>query len=292
MKQYIHYFKWIFIITAILGLVYGGIALTRGMHSYGERSNTESLTTERVFDYGDVLLDEEEDNLRKLIAKREKQTGCDIILVTLNESLKEYATQKEGNVPYSEFVRIYAEQFYDDNKFGYNKPIGDGVLLLDNWYREDDGRIYTWLCTTGRVKEEHGNELVDRVLDGVYNYVEYNPYRAYEAYINEFYQEMTGRGDLAGAIPFWVPLLIAGVSALIFIALHWSSKKGSRTTVPTTYVNDGRPKMRRKEDILVNKVVTKRHIPRNDSGGSRGSGGGGGRSYGGGGSHGGGGRSR
>lgn len=289
MKQYFNYFKWIFLITALLGVIYAGTLIYQAAQKAEARANTECLTKERVFDYGNVLTQEEESKLRELISEREAQTGCDIVLVTLNESLKEYARGKEADVSYDEFVRIYAEDFYDENKFGYDKPIGDGVLLVDNWFREDDGRIYTWLCTVGRAEENYSSAMVDNLLDKVYLYVEDDPYKAYETYVNEFYYDMTGTGQLTESLPFWSPFAAAAIIAIVFIAVHWSSKKGNRTTMATTYVNGGRPELKRKEDVLVNKVVTRRHIERSSGNGGGSSGGGG---HSGGGHHGGGGHSR
>lgn len=286
-RQYFRYFRWMFIVTGVLVLVYAGLNVLHGVGTAGERMNGECLTVRRVFDYGNVLSDEEEEKLAGLIAKREKQTGCDIVLVTLNQSLKEYAREKEAYVPYEEFVRVYAEDFYDSNGFGYNKPIGDGVILVDNWYREDDGRVYTWLSTIGKAKEKYSSARIDHLLDNVYRYIEKNPYRAYKTYINGFYHDMAGSGLCTMYLPYWLPVAAAALSMFVFAVLHWSYKKGSRTVVPTTYVN-GSPQMYRKEDVFINKIVTKRHIERNSGGGHGGGGGGGSH----GGHHGGGGHSR
>lgn len=294
MKEYFRYFRWVFAATVVLAVCYGGIGLFHAMQAAPERTNKECLTEQRVFDYGDVLSEREEKKLDSLIAKRERQTGCDIVLVTLNKSLMEYAREKEPNVPYSEFVRVFAEDFYDSNGFGYNKPIGDGILLVDNWYREDDGRVYTWLCTVGRAEDEYTYERIDHLLDDVYRYVEDDPYQAYRTYINDFYNDMTGRGVNTIYLPQWFPLAAATFSMICFVALHWKSKKGKKTVVPSTYVN-GSPQMYKREDVFVNKIVTRRHIPKSSGGrggGSRGSGGGGGSSHSHGGHHGGGGRSR
>ena len=182
MKQYVRYFRWIFMITGAFAIIYAGLNLLHGLRAFPERTNEECLTQQRVFDYGDVLSAEEEKKLAGLIAKREKQTGCDIVLVTLNESLKEYARGKEPYVPYEEFVRVYAEDFYDTNAFGYNGPIGDGVVLVDNWYREEDGRVYTWLTTIGRAEKKYTAARINHLLDNVYRYVERDPYRAYKVY--------------------------------------------------------------------------------------------------------------
>lgn len=293
MKEYFRYFRWLYIALGILVLLL--VILTAGHWGISkaadyQRLNTECTTTERVFDYGDVLSEKEEEKLRKLISKREKQTGCDIVLVTLNESLKEYAWEIEPGVSYDEFVRVYAEQFYENNNFGYDKANGDGVLLVDNWYREDDGKIYTWLCTTGRAKDTYYVGDIDHILDNVYRYVEKNPYRAYKTYVNDFYHDMVGFKAFRVSVPGIVPFAVGIIAAVIFVACNWSTKKGKKTIVATTYVAGRKPQFRVSEDRFLRKSVVTHRIE-TSSGGHSGGGHGGGHG-GGGGSHGGGGHSR
>lgn len=292
MKEYFRYFKWLYIIFAAAILLFAlltvGHTAIAGIAGY-RRTNTECTTAERVFDYGDVLTDKEEAKLRKLIAKREEQTGCDIILVTLKESLEDYAREIEPGVQYSEFVRIYAEQFYENNNFGYNKPNGDGVILVDNWYRESDGRIYTWFCTTGKVKTAYSDADIDHILDNVYRYVESNPYRAYKTYVNDFYHDMMGINVAHLNVPGFVPWLAGIIAAVIFILCNWRAKRGAKTTTATTYVGGREPQFRVREDRFIRKTVTQHKIESSSSGGHGGGHSGGG---GGGGSHGGGGHSR
>lgn len=288
MKEYFRYFKWLYIILGVVLILY--IALSAGQSAASgaadhQRSNTECMTDERVFDYGGVLTDQEEDKLRRLIAKREKQTGCDIVLVTLQESLKDYAREIDPYVDYDEFVRVYAEAFYESYNFGYNKPNGDGVLLVDNWFREDDGRIYTWFCTTGKVKEAYTSEQINHILDNVYRYVEHNPYRAYKTYVNDFYHDMMGTRLFNVYVPAWVPWAIGAAAAAIFILCNRSSKRGAKTTTATTYVDGMEPKFRVREDRFLRKSVVQHKIQTSSSGGGGGHSGGGG-------SHGGGGHSR
>lgn len=291
MKEYFHYFKWLYIVVGVMLLVYavvsgGHLAISRAA-GY-ERTNTQCKSKERVFDYGDVLTDKEEAKLRELIARREKQTGCDIILVTLQESLEDYAREIEPYADYSEFVRIYAENFYEDNNFGYDRPNGDGVLLVDNWYREADGSIYTWLCTTGKVKDAYSDASVNHILDNIYRYVEHNPYRAYKTYINDFYYDMTGMRLFNIYVPGSVPWIAGIIAGVIFISYNIRPKRGGRTTTAVTYVAGRKPQFRAREDAFLRKSVVKRRIQRSSGGHSGGGHSGGG----GGGSHGGGGHSR
>lgn len=292
MKAYFKYFRGIFLVIAILAVI---LLLIEGVHflgakaGYYERTNTECEVTRRVFDGADVLSEKEEAKLEKLIAKREKQTGCDIVLVTLNTSLKEYARGIEPGVYYSEFVRVFAEQFYEENGFGYDEPDGDGVILVDNWYREDDGRIYTWFCTTGIVKSTYSDEDIDHILDRVYRHVETNPYLAYKTYVNDFYDDMMGIRVFHVDVPPFLPLIIGIIAAAGFIPMHWKSRSGKKTTTAVTYVSGGKADFVRREDIFLRKSVVKHRIESSSSGGHRSGGGG---HHSGGGHHGGGGHSR
>lgn len=295
MKEYFRYFKWLYIILAAMALLltvlYAGHWGLAKLADY-QRTNTECATSERVFDNADVLTDREEEKLRKLIARREKQTGCDIVLVTLNEPLKEYARSIEPVVPSEEYVRVYAEQCWENNGFGYDRPDGDGVILVDNWSREDDGRIHTWFTTTGRAYDAYYVEDIDHLLDNVYRYVETNPYRAYKTYVNDFYHDMMGWSLVHLNVPGFVPWLIGLVTAVIFVCINWKSKSGKKTVVATTYVAGRQPDFRVSQDRFLRKTVSQRKIQTNSGGGH---GGGGGHSHGGGGGgghHGGGGHSR
>lgn len=277
MREYFRYFKWLYIIFAavllIFGLLTAGHAIAAGA-AYYDRTNTKCTTTERVFDYGDVLTDKEEDKLRTLIDKRQKQTGCDIVLVTLNESLEEYTKAMNSNVSYDQFVKIYTEQFYDEHNFGYDKSDGDGIILVDNWYREDDGKIYTCLYTGGKVKAAYSDEEIDYLLDNVYRYVEGNPYRAYKVYANDFYHDMMGMNVVPVNIPRWITVAIGIISLVIFVACNWKAKRGKKTTVATTYVEAMEPHFDVRKDRFLRKSVVRHKMKSNSSGGNHGSGGG------------------
>ena len=290
MRQYFRYFKWLYIVLAAIAaltvvLHVGHWMLAKTMNY--QRTNTECITDERVFDGAGVLNDKEEEKLRRLIAKRERQTGCDIVLVTLNEPLEAYAREIEPGVRSEEFVRVYAEQRWENDGFGYDRPDGDGVILVDNWSRADDGSIHTWLCTTGRARDVYYEEDIDHLLDNVYRYVEKNPYRAYKTYVNDFYHDMLGWKIFHMYVPGYVPWLAGIIAAVIFCVANWRSKEGKKTTTATTYVAGREPVFRVSQDRFLRKMVTRRKIQTSSGGG------GGGRSHGGGGGHhGGGGHSR
>lgn len=295
MKEYFRHFRFLFLafgIVAILG-VFSYIKYCIENSAPLGRTNTECTTEERVFDYADVLTDEEEDKLREQIAEREEQIQADIVLVTLNESLKEYARSYDSSAEYSEFTMIYADNFYEEHNFGYNKPIGDGVLLLDNIYREDDGRVYTWMCTTGKAEDKYSVGMIDHILDVFYENVDTNPYIAYRDFVDNVYYDLADKPEVTVAQNY--PYVgVAAIAAIVYILINLSMQKGTKTVNTRTYVNGGQPNYRRKEDMFIRKNVTSRTIETSSGGGggSSSSGGGGHHTSSGGHSHGGGGHSR
>lgn len=300
MKQFFHYFRFLFITIAALAVFLGALMLLRetaGARGGRESANTERKTTERVFDYADKLTDKEEAKLRKLIAKRERQAGCDIVLVTLEEPLAEYALPYEeqlGKIYVDEYVTVYADNFYDENCYGYDEPYGDGAIFVDNYAREADGKRYMAFSTSGRVEASYSDDMIDYMFDKVLAQWERSPYRAYKTYINTLYYDMAGHLNFTSGWGFGTSILVSLIIMTGFILYHLTPGRAKKTTTATTYVRDGVMDLKQKEDMLINKTVTRRHIETSGSGGggsrSGSSGGGGHHTSSGGHSHGGGSR--
>ena len=254
-----------------------------------QRANTECTETERVFDYADVLTDSEEESLTEFIAEKEVETRSDIVIVTLNESLVDYAAQYEdviGSVSTDKCVMVYADNFYDEHKFGYDRVHGDGMLFLDNWYREADGKVYSWMSTAGRIEDAFSVSDMSDIMSYALEEVEEDPYMAYRTIVSEYADSYTGTNDKIGGIT--ITFITAFVIAGIFLLINCFGKKGKKTTTDSTYVVGGRPLVRLRKDRYIRKSVTKTKI-QTDSG----SGGGGGHHTSAGGvSHGGAGHSR
>lgn len=256
-KQYFRYFRfWFMAVGAAFVFFVVGLLIHLSRRD-GGRGN-ESAPAERVYDYADVLTASEEEQLRAQIAEAEKATQCDIVLVTMNQEVGSSDYEWEKN------MMNLADDFYDQNAFGYDKVHGDGVLLLDNWYEGQGG---SWLSTCGRVYEEFGSYEINEVLYAVYEEVESSPYRAYSAYIDE----ISGRMSMEVSFP-WLLLVVPVVVMLIFVAVKMKSSFGEDTVSANTYVAGGRPDIKGQSDQLAGKFVNKRRIPKPSS-----TGGGGGR---------------
>lgn len=271
-------FKITTIILASIGLVLILLTVlisTLRKNAVSERTNTECLTDERVFDYADVLTDEEEENLRTLIAETEPEIGCDIVLVTIEDSslASDYAMMN------------YADDFYDNNKYGWDEPWGDGALYLDNWGRDSYGYAYSWFSTCGRVESRYSSAMIDDLVDDVCSDVNDNPYAAYVKYVKTLKRDMSSNMDLQ--LPWFFAPVAGLIAAAVFIMVNLPTKAGKVTTGKQTYVKREDVKLLHQEDTFLSKNVT--HVKISSSSGGSGGGGGGHHTSSGGHSHGGGG---
>ncbi|MDR2042970.1 MAG: TPM domain-containing protein [Clostridium sp.] len=252
-KQYLRYFRLWFVAVGILAAVLAGRKIRGHLLENSGRGNL-SAPAERVYDYAQILLPEEEEQLRELIREKETRLRCDIVLVTVREPFGEDGRSWEDG------MRSYADDFYDRNHFGYERADGTGVLLLDNWLESQEG---SWLSTCGAALEQLGSRETDRILDAVAARVESSPLEAYRAYVEAVSAEMNfpgifGRPDPAAVL--LAVLLFPAVVLGIFVGVHLYSPIGRKTVGETAYVSGGKPKMNVSRDVFVRKQLVTRRI--------------------------------
>lgn len=265
MKKYINFIKIMLIAIAVLGVIRIGIMFA-GNSNTAPRANTECTTEERVFDYADKLSDTQEQELRKLIAEKEKLIQADIVLVTLQEGLSE-----------SELM-TYSDDMQDEMKFGYNAPYENCVILVDDWTSK-----YMWLHTGGNVLQRYDTNLINYVLDETCRYVSGDPYKGYQTYVNSVYKTMRGSGLFRVYIPNVAILLAALLITLVFLFINLFRMGAKKTTVAATYMKNHKFEVLASTDMFLTKHVTQRRIESSSGGGGGSHTSGGGHSYGGGG---------
>jgi len=295
-SQYIKSFLWLFIILGIL-CVGALITLVKNMmadpNTVLVRNNSVS-PKERVFDYADIFSPEEEQALRNEIGEIEGEIGCDIIIVSISQMVEGAEAAQTYGYRYNDWdynMRDLADDFYDNNNYGFNAPHGDGVLFLTN---DLQGQKGTWLSTSGKAEMKMSSEDIDQVLTQIDNYLIPDPddnYRAHLAGIRAFQKKMNRNekqemGETIYLVAFIAPIVIG----IVFFLANFKSKEGSVTVTASTYLDKKGANMYNQKDIFINKEVTKRHIDTSSSGG--GGGGGGHHTSSGGHSHGGGGHRR
>lgn len=293
-KQYFHYFRVWFIVVGILLAVTVVMGVKHAVGSNVPRANHEA-PAERVYDYADVLTEPEEERLRQRIAEVEATRHIDIVLVTLNQSLEgEEAMRQYGyrSVNKEQNLIDYADNFWDQNHYGYNRGFeGDGCILVHSWYEGQNGEH---LSTSGRVEDRFSVRDIDHVLDAVDEYYATNPYRAYMAYIDVI-SSLMAEGNEGIPFSFATVLVLPLIVALVYAMMNLSQRKAQDTTTASTYVEGGKPVMKSRADDFIRKSVVTRKIETSSGGGhsggsSRSSGGGGHHTSSSGASHGGGSR--
>ena len=274
-KEYLRYFRVWFIIVGVLAVLAAVRTGVRLMTDNAPRANN-SAPAERVYDYADVLTDDEEAKLRSQIAKAEKRLHMDIVIVTFNESVEgEEAAERFGSPYWEDNMQTLADDFWDEKGYGYNKNFeGDGMLLLHNWYEGQNGEH---LSTSGKAEWNLTSRDIDRLLDRVDRYYDTNLYRAYSEFVEAGVEMFDDSIQIDSSYLLGVAFLSA-IIALVYAVVGLSHTKAKDTTAPNAYVVDGKPNLRFKRDDFIRKHVTQRHIERSSSGGGggRSSGGGGG----------------
>lgn len=292
-RQYFKYFRFWFIGVAVLLAITTAIRVGKAIARNVPRGNQQA-PAERVYDYADVLTDEEENELRRLIAGYEEKSHVDLVLVTIREYVGQDDFTWDNN------MMAIADDFYDLFAYGWNQPYGDGALLLDNWYEDENGsQKGSWLSTSGRMERIIGAAEEGYVLDQMTYYIDSQPCKAYQRALKKLADygnssQIFGAGAKGPGVT--MALLFSTISALCYALINLRQTIARDTTTPTSYVRNGRPVINSASDDFIRKSVSSHRIQSSSSGGGSRSHSGGG-SYGshrssGGHSHGGGGRRR
>ena len=260
MKKYLKHFAVLFILFAIVLVVFIVALIMKKPkeEKVYTRTNTQCKTEERVFDYADVLTDAEEDALRQMIAEKQDEIGCDIVLVTISDP--DYAGDNA--------MMNYADDFYDDNMFGYDEPWGDGALYLDNFL--GIGNSYSWFSTCGRVENRYSSSMIYDLIDDICYNVNRDPFGSYQLYINSLADTMSSNSSLDVEIPTFAIWGVAALITLIYILVCINRNVGKKTTNANTYVAGGHAQFPVRRDVFISKHTTSRKIQTNSGGGGGG----------------------
>lgn len=232
-----------------------------------------------VIDNADLLTADEESMLDQHIRSYQAELQLDIIIVTT------YGTDGKD-------VQAYADDFYDENGYGYGSTNSGILLLIDmesrEWYMSTCGdAIYIF---TDYGLDELGQTILPWLSDGEYyraflawlsalpSYVKaYNngspidgfvPPDAYESPNGEeiyYYDDHVG----IPVRPFPIGLIVGLVAAIITILIMRSQMNTAKLQKSAAnYLKDGSFHLRRRSDMFLYSRVSRRAKPKeNTSGG-------------------------
>lgn len=276
-RQYLRHFRIWFILVGIMAAVTAGVGIRHFAGGSGEveRTNT-SAPGERVYDNAGILTDEEEERLREYIAEKEEQYKADFVILTISRPVEGNEALESGldSSDWETNMTAIADDFWDENGFGYNKGFdGDGSILIDNRY---EGQRGEWLSTSGRVEDALSVRAVESVLYAVDDYYDSDPCKAYMRYIDKVSSYLDGGSVRLDGIYYLGALVISLIIAGAYAASHLGKNKARDTTAVNAYVAGGKPVMQDQRDDLIRKNVVKRKIETSSgsSGGHSGGGGG------------------
>lgn len=229
----------------------------------------------KVYDYAELFSESQREMMENNASEMSERLKLDIVIVTTNDN--------QGKTS-----REYADDFFDDNGFGYGGG-EDGLLLLINM---EDREVY--ISTCGKGIQYFTDARINNILDKIYNYLsDGNYYDGAAGFLDEveFYaqqaipenqykqDEATGRiyerysddpesreVDLGTRI--LICLGIAVAAGGIVVGIMALNNRGTSTTNQTTYLDRNSFNIVNSQDRHYDTRVT--HVTINTSSGSSG----------------------
>ena len=153
------------LVTVILVAAWAILVGSRTGFGKGQpRTNPQQSGTPRVYDYADMLTDEQEQALEERIAKAQDNIHADIVIVIMNESIEamypDLHYMRSDETDAYKGIKRFTESFWMKNGFGWNEPgnTGNGIIMVDNIYRESNGWVYNWVAGSGDMRFSVGND--------------------------------------------------------------------------------------------------------------------------------------
>lgn len=241
-------------------------------------------SSEKVYDFANILTDQEEEKLRQEIYPIIDAIKMDIVILTINQTYS-----------YDEYNENIAVDFYDYNDFGIDFYKYSGILLLRN---ANPRNPYYDIYTFGEAQLYFNNDRINYILDRIGDNIgDKKYYLAFSQFIDEvdFYYNIgipseykdyyiNSNGDLVK--PFNPPIGFAFIfSALVTFVIIFNLVKRNKMVIKPTkadeYLDVNTINFTEKNDTFRNSVTTSY----TSSSSSSGSSGGGSHRSGGGGSH-------
>lgn len=233
--------------------------------------------SEKIYDFSNILTDEEEVELKKYIDEFKNTTNMDMVILT-------------DNVPYSidQENADYAVDFYDYNDFGMETKTFDGVILFRNTYEMDP---YFNIYTTGNAQIYFTYERCESTLDNIFDYFVNKDYLfGMKIFINDFidyYKEGIPNGyenaylDENGFLiiprvynpPYTIAFIGGLIVSIITICIMVSKNKMVyKAKEANTYLNKETIKYNKKDSRLISTNTVSHYNPPSSSSHSGGGG--------------------
>lgn len=231
--------------------------------------------SEHIYDFADILTDEEEEDLYKSVQEFINKTGMDMVILT---DAKSYYSDRQNET--------YATDFYDYNDFGLNIENYSGVLLYRNAYVSDP---YYNVYMFGNAQLYYDYDRSEAMLDAIYSDMRSKNYlEAFESFIKiytNYYEDGIPSSMKNYAInsmgfmyqkytyPWMWALFVSSISSLIYaIVFIGRNKMVKKAREAKDYLNDEDVDMYKTVDQFI-RTHTSSYTTSSSSGSSGGGGG-------------------
>lgn len=206
----------------------------------------------RVVDNADLLSSDEEAALSREIQQMQSELCLDIVIVTT------YGTGNKG-------VQAYADDYYDNNGYGYGADNSGILLLLDMDARE------WYMSTCGEAIQIFTDNDLDNLGDGIVDYLSAGDYyEAFDHWIGELSWYVTYYRE-GNTVFSNLPLaLVIGliVAAITILVMRSSMNTAKLQKGAANYMKDGSFHLRQRSDVFLYSRVTRVPRPKNNGSGS------------------------
>lgn len=244
--------------------------------------------SEKVYDFSDIIVDNDESELKEKVEEFIELTNMDMVIVTIDEPY------------YSDYeMETFAADFYDYNDFGLTFDKYSGVLILRN--SSSQNRYYN-IYTFGEAQLYFSYERLERTLDNIYSdiyndrYLEgfstfiYNMKDYYDYGIpaemkNYFVDDMGYLQEKYNPPIMWALVISGVITAIVMYILISKNKMVKKAKAANEYLEKETINYTQRMDNFITSRTTRHTISTSSGGsggGSRGGSSGGGHSSGGG----------
>ncbi len=227
MKKFIYLFLSIFFIISLCGFTEG----------------------QKIYDKANLLTKEEINELETEAIRIAKENEVDVIILTVDDAKGKTSMQ-------------VADNFYDENGFGYDEVNKTGILFLIDMDNRD---IY--ISTYGEANPYFTTEIIDIILDDVFVYLSeedfYNGCITFLESISSYMWYVEPEKSFKDY--FLIYLTIATVIGTIATYYMFQLKATEPNMGYTTYIDRKSVKINREEEKFVKTVITERKIEKNNN---------------------------
>lgn len=221
--------------------------------------NTPSVNEdEKIYDFANLYTESQEEELYKEVLNYINAYNMDLVIVTVNSNNKSSPM-------------VYADDFYDYNKFGIGES-RDGVLfLIDMQNRE----IY--MSTTGSAIKMYNDYRINQALDKVYQYMSDEDYFLGTTNYIKVIQDYASSGFPSGSghhvkmstsgVILWSLFIASFVTGIIMFILVKKNKLVRKATTAEEYLDKDSVDIKKVSDILISTNTVRTRIEHNTSSG-------------------------